>query len=474
MAANEFDLVIVGGGTGGYVAAIRASQLGMRVAVVEKDKLGGTCLHRGCIPSKALLRSAEVHHTVMHSPEFGVEVSDISINFLKIQERKQQIVDQLYKGVQYLMKKGEITVFQGEGRLMGPSIFSPLAGAVSVTRSDGDSEILVPKNLLIATGSRPRMLPGLEADGLSVLTSDEALQLESLPKSFLVVGGGVIGIEWASLLNDLGVDVQIVEFADRILPLEDKEISKEMTRLLKKRNIKVHTGAKVLPETISKNSETVTIQAEKDGSLITLKAEKILVSVGRIANVENIGIENTEVRVNKNVIQVNEHYQTAEKHIYAIGDVIGGLQLAHVASHEGILAVEHMAGLAPHPLDYSKVPKVTYSRPEIASVGWTEEEAKERGNSVKTGIFPFKAIGKALIYGDNDGFVKIVADEKTDDLLGVHMIGPHVSDLIAEGTLAKVLDATPWEIAHTIHPHPSLAEVMGEAALAVDRLAIHT
>jgi dihydrolipoamide dehydrogenase len=446
----------------------------MRVAVVEKDKLGGTCLHRGCIPSKALLRSAEVHHTIMHSPEFGVEVSDISINFLKIQERKQQIVDQLYKGVQYLMKKGEITVFQGEGRLMGPSIFSPQAGAVSVTRADGDSEILVPKNLLIATGSRPRMLPGLEADGLSVLTSDEALQLESLPKSILVVGGGVIGIEWASLLNDLGVDVQIVEFADRILQLEDKEISKEMTRLLKKRNIKVHTSAKVLPETISKNSETVTIQAEKDGSLITLQAGKILVSVGRIANVENIGLENTEVRVDKNVIQVNEHYQTAERHIYAIGDVIGGLQLAHVASHEGILAVEHMAGLAPHPLDYSKVPKVTYSRPEIASVGWTEEEAKERGNSVKTGIFPFKAIGKALIYGDSDGFVKIVADEKTDDLLGVHMIGPHVSDLIAEGTLAKVLDATPWEIAHTIHPHPSLAEVMGEAALAVDRLAIHT
>ncbi|HZG70436.1 MAG TPA: dihydrolipoyl dehydrogenase [Chondromyces sp.] len=474
MAANEFDLVVLGGGTGGYVAAIRASQLGMKVAVVEKGKLGGTCLHRGCIPSKALLRSAEVHHTIIQSSEYGMEVSDISINFLKIQERKQKIVDQLYKGVQYLMKKGNITVFQGEGRLMGPSIFSPQAGAVSVIGVDGDSEILVPKYLLIATGSRPRMLTGLTADGLSVLTSDEALQLESLPKSILVVGGGVIGIEWASLLNDLGVDVQIVEFANRILPLEDDEISKEMTRLLKKRKIQVHTSTKVLPETISKNSETVTIQAEKDGSLITLQAEKVLVSVGRLANIENIGLENTEVRIEKNVIQVNEHYQTAESHIYAIGDVIGGLQLAHVASHEGILAVEHMAGLAPHPIDYNKVPKVTYSRPEIASVGWTEEEAKERGISVKTGIFPFQAIGKALIYGDSDGFVKIVADEKTDDLLGVHMIGPHVSDLIAEAALAKVLDATPWEIAHTIHPHPSLAEIMGEAALAVDRLAIHT
>ncbi|MCG7335053.1 dihydrolipoyl dehydrogenase [Sporosarcina sp. ACRSM] len=473
MGENEFDLVVLGGGTGGYVAAIRASQLGMKVAVVEKDKLGGTCLHRGCIPCKALLRSAEIHHTVRESAEFGVDVSTISINFLQMQERKQKIVDQLHKGVQYLMKKGDIKVFHGEGRIMGASIFSPQTGAVSVTRDDGESEIVVPKNLLIATGSRPRTLAGLEVDGVDVLTSDEALQLQSLPKSMIVVGGGVIGIEWASLLNDLGVDVQIVEFADRILPLEDVDISKEMTKLLKKRKIQVHTGAKVLPETIVKNDETVSIQAEKDGSVMTLEAEKILVSVGRVANVENIGLDNTEVRVEQNVIQINDYYQTAESHIYAIGDVIGGLQLAHVASHEGILAVEHMAGLAPRPMDTTNVPKVTYSRPEIASVGWTEQEAKEKGISVKTGIFPFQAIGKALIYGESDGFVKIVADEKTDDLLGVHMIGPHVSDLIAEGALAKVLDATPWEIAHTIHPHPSLAEIMGEAALAVDGLAIH-
>ncbi|MFB5285275.1 dihydrolipoyl dehydrogenase [Peribacillus sp. Hz7] len=474
MSTNEYDLVVLGGGTGGYVAAIRASQLGMKVAVVEKDKLGGTCLHRGCIPSKALLRSAEVYHTVTQGPEFGVEVSNISINFLKMMERKQKIVDQLHQGVQYLMKKGNITVFQGDGRVLGSSIFSPQAGAVSVMRMDGDSEILVPKNLLIATGSRPRTLTGLEVDGISVITSDEALQLESLPKSILVVGGGVIGIEWASLLNDLGVDVQIVEFADRILPLEDAEISKEMTRLLKKRKIQIHTGAKVLPETFSKDSETVTIQVDKNGGLITLQAEKILVAVGRSANVENIGLENTEVRVEKNVIQVNEYFQTEESHIYAIGDVIGGLQLAHVASHEGILAVEHMAGLAPHPIDYTMVPKVTYSRPEIASVGWTEEEAKHKGFSIKTGLFPFKAIGKALIFGEHDGFVKLVVDEKTDNLLGVHMIGPHVSDLIAEGALAKVLDATPWEIAQTIHPHPSLAEIIGEAALAVERIAIHS
>jgi dihydrolipoamide dehydrogenase len=474
MNANEYDLVVLGGGTGGYVAAIRASQLGLKVAVIEKDKLGGTCLHRGCIASKALLRSAEVFHTVTKSLEFGVEVSGISINFLKMQVRKQTIIDQLYKGVQYLMKKGNITVYQGDGRVMGPSIFSPQAGSVSVTRGDGSSEILVPNYLLIATGSKPRILTGMQIDGEYVLTSEEALALESLPKSMLVIGAGVIGVEWASLLNDLGVQVELVEFADRILPQEDVEISKEMTRLFKKRKIKIHTGVKILPETLIKEGGTVSIQADKNGEVISFHAEKILVSVGRTANVENIGLENTEVKVERNTIQTNEYFQTAENHIYAIGDVIGGLQLAHVAAHEGMIAVEHMAGLSPHPLDYSKVPKVTYSRPEIASIGWTEEEAKKKGYTLKTGVFPFKAIGKALINGEQEGFVKIISDENTDDLLGIHMIGAHVSDLIAEGALAKVLDATPWEIAHTVHAHPSLAEILGEAALAVDGIQIHS
>lgn len=474
MSANEFDLVVLGGGTGGYVAAIRASQLGMKVAVVERDKLGGTCLHRGCIPSKALLRSAEVYHTMTKGNEFGIEVSDLVIHFSKMQERKQKIVDQLHKGVQQLMKKGNITVFHGEGRIMGPSIFSPQAGAVAVTRADGDSEILVPKFLLIATGSKPRTLPGLRIDGEYVLTSDEALQMESLPQSITIVGGGVIGIEWASLLNDLGVNVEIVEFADRILPLEDEEISKEMTRLLKKRKVKIHTGAKVQPDTLMISNGIVSIQAEKKGSVVEIQAEKLLVSVGREANVENIGLDNTEAKVEHGVISVNDHFQTAEPHIYAIGDVIGGLQLAHVASREGIIAVEHMAGLKPPALNYSQVPKVTYSRPEVACVGLHEQEAKEKGYKVKTGVFPFRGIGKALVFGEVDGFVKLVVDEQTNDLLGVHMIGPHVSELIAEGALARVLDATPWEIGHTIHPHPSLSEIMGEAALAVDGKAIHT
>lgn len=472
--SNEYDVVVLGGGTGGYVAAIRASQLGMKVAVVEKDRLGGTCLHRGCIPSKALLRSAEVYHTLKNGAYYGVEAGDIGINFVRMQERKQEIVNQLHKGVQHLMKQGKIDVYEGTGRIMGPSIFSPQAGAVNVEYKNGESEILVPKFVLIATGSRPRTLPGLTIDKETVITSDEALELTELPKSVLIVGGGVIGIEWASLFNDLGVEVEIVEYADRILPLEDEEISKEMTRLLKKRKIKVHTGAKVLPETLARGEGNATIKAEQNGKELVFTAEKILVSVGRQANIEDIGLNNVEAQVENGYIKVNEMFQTGESHIYAIGDVIGGLQLAHVASHEGIVAVEHMAGQKPHPIDYTMVPKCTYSRPEVANVGLTEAEAKAQGYSVKTGKFNFRAIGKALVYGEYDGFVKLVVDEKTNDVLGVHIIGPHVTDLIAEGALARVLDATPWEIAHTIHPHPTLSEIMGEAALAVDGKAIHS
>lgn len=472
--SNEYDVVVLGGGTGGYVAAIRASQLGMRVAVVEKDKLGGTCLHRGCIPSKALLRSAEVYHTLKNGAQYGVEAGDIGINFLRMQERKREIVSQLHKGVQHLMKQGKIDVYEGIGRIMGPSIFSPQAGAITVEYKNGESEILVPKFVLIATGSRPRTLPGLTIDKETVITSDEALELTQLPKSVLIIGGGVIGIEWASLFNDLGVEVEIVEYAKRILPLEDEEISKEMARLLKKRKIKVHTGTKILPETLVYGEGAAIIKAEQNGKEIECRAERILVSVGRQANIEDIGLNNVEADVENGAIKVNEMFQTKEAHIYAIGDVIGGLQLAHVASHEGIVAVEHMAGQHPHPIDYTMVPKCTYSRPEVANVGLTEAEAKAQGYSVKTGKFNFRAIGKALVYGEYDGFVKIVVDEKTDDVLGVHMIGPHVTDLIAEGALARVLDATPWEIAHTIHPHPTLAEIMGEAALAVDGKAIHS
>ncbi|MGQ5206721.1 dihydrolipoyl dehydrogenase [Bacillus subtilis] len=472
--ATEYDVVILGGGTGGYVAAIRAAQLGLKTAVVEKEKLGGTCLHKGCIPSKALLRSAEVYRTAREADQFGVETAGVSLNFEKVQQRKQAVVDKLAAGVNHLMKKGKIDVYTGYGRILGPSIFSPLPGTISVERGNGEeNDMLIPKQVIIATGSRPRMLPGLEADGKSVLTSDEALQMEVLPQSIIIVGGGVIGIEWASMLHDFGVKVTVIEYADRILPTEDLEISKEMESLLKKKGIQFITGAKVLPDTMTKTSDDISIQAEKDGETITYSAEKMLVSIGRQANIEGIGLENTDIVTENGMISVNESCQTKESHIYAIGDVIGGLQLAHVASHEGIIAVEHFAGLNPHPLDPTLVPKCIYSSPEAASVGLTEDEAKANGHNVKIGKFPFMAIGKALVYGESDGFVKIVADRDTDDILGVHMIGPHVTDMISEAGLAKVLDATPWEVGQTIHPHPTLSEAIGEAALAADGKAIH-
>ncbi|MBF0709194.1 dihydrolipoyl dehydrogenase [Alkalihalobacillus hwajinpoensis] len=472
--AEEYDLVIMGGGTGGYVAAIRASQLGLKTAIVEKRELGGTCLHRGCIPSKALLRSAEVYATAKHGEEFGVMAKEIALDFKKVQERKQGIVDQLHKGVQHLMKQGKIDVFEGFGRILGPSIFSPMPGTVSVEMNNGEENaMLIPKNVIVATGSKPRTLPGLEVDGEYVMTSDEALRMESLPSSIIIVGGGVIGIEWASMLVDFGVDVTVVEYADRIVPTEDKDISKEAHKLMKKKGIKLFTGAKVMGDSLTIDNG-VSINAEHEGETKTFTADKMLVSVGREANVKNIGLENTTIEVEKGVIQTNEYYQTKESHIYAIGDVIGGMQLAHVASHEGITAVEHLADQNPEPIDYTMVSSCIYSSPEMASVGLTEDQAKEQGHNVKIGKFPFKAIGKALVFGESDGFVKIVADADNEDLLGVHMIGPHVTDMISEAGLAKVLDAASWEVAHTIHPHPTLSEAIGEAALAVDGKAIHS
>ncbi|MUK87186.1 dihydrolipoyl dehydrogenase [Ornithinibacillus sp. L9] len=470
---KEYDLVVLGGGTGGYVAAIRASQLGMNVAVVEKGKLGGTCLHKGCIPSKALLRSAEVFKQTKEAERFGIETSNIKLNFDKVQDRKQDVVNTLHQGVQGLMKKGKIDVFEGFGRILGPSIFSPMPGTISIEYENGEENtMIVPKNVLVATGSKPKSLPGLEIDGVYVMSSDEALEMEQLPSSIVIVGGGVIGIEWASMLADFGVEVTVIEYLDQILPTEDDMIAKEVEKLLKKKGVTFVKGAKVLPETLQINNG-ISVQAELNGQKESFQAEKMLVSVGREANTSNIGLENTDIVVEKGYIQTNKFYQTKESHIYAIGDVIGGMQLAHVASHEGIVAVEHMANHNPHPINYDQIPTCIYSNPEVASVGLTEKQAKEQGFDIKVGKFPFKAIGKALVYGESDGFVKIIADKQTEDLLGVHMIGPHVTDMISEAGLAKVLDATPWEISQSIHPHPTLSEIMGEAALAVDGLQIH-
>ncbi|MFD1707047.1 dihydrolipoyl dehydrogenase [Siminovitchia sediminis] len=473
--AQEYDLVIIGGGTGGYVAAITASRLGLKTAIVEHEALGGTCLHKGCIPSKALLRSAEVYRTVQQSETFGVEIEKPGLNFTKVQQRKADIVDRLHKGVQFLMKKGKIDVYNGFGRILGPSIFSPLPGTVSVEMADGsDNEILIPKNVIIATGSRSKSLPGLDIDGTYILTSDEALQMEQLPKSMLIIGGGVIGVEWASMLADFGVEVTILEYAEHLLPAEDQEISKELERLFKKKHIQIATKARVLPETFSKRSGLASIDAEINGESKTFSAEQILVSVGREPNSDQIGLQNTEIETENGLIRVNEYYQTKESHIYAIGDVIGGLQLAHVASLEGIKAVEHIAGMNPQPVMNINIPRCVYSSPEIASIGLTEAAATEKGYNIKTGKFSFQSIGKALVSGETDGFVKIISDQKSNDVLGVHMIGPHVTELISEAGLARVLDATPWEIAQTVHPHPSLSEVIGEAALAVDGDAIHS
>lgn len=471
--AQEYDLVVLGGGTGGYVAAIRASKLGLKVAMVEKRELGGTCLHRGCIPSKALLRSAEVYRQTKEADTFGVTTDQPILNFTKVQERKQSIVDTLHKGVQGLMKKGKIDVYEGFGRILGPSIFSPTAGTISVEMNNGEeNEMLIPKNVLIATGSSPKSLPGLEIDGDSVMTSDEALHMEELPESLIIVGGGVIGIEWASMMADFGVEVTVLEYMENILPTEDQDIQKEMLKQMKNKGVNIVTNAKVMAETLEK-SEGVSIQAEVKGETVTYEAGKMLVSVGRSANVKNIGLENTDIIVDNGVIQTNKFYQTKESHIYAIGDVIGGMQLAHVASHEGMIAVEHMSDHNPHPMKHDQVPTCIYSNPEVASVGLTEAQAKEQSFEVKVGKFPFQAIGKALVYGEKDGFVKIIADKETNDLLGVHMVGPHVTDMISEAGLAMVLDATPWEIAESIHPHPTLAEAIGEAAMAVDGNQIH-
>lgn len=471
--AQDYDIVILGGGPGGYVAAIRAAQLGFKTAIVEKDKLGGTCLHKGCIPTKALLRSAEVYRTAKSSEEFGVLANEVSLNLSKVQERKDKIVSQLHNGVQHLMKKGKIDIYKGIGRILGPSIFSPLPGTISVEMNNGtENEMLVPKNIIVATGSRPKALPGLEADGHFVMTSDEALEMAELPKSILIIGGGVIGVEWASMLSDFDVDVTILEFADRLIPTEDKEISKEMQRLLKKRGVKIVTSAKVQPDTLRKG-EGITISAEMKGEIKEYSAEKLLISVGRQANIEGIGLENTDIQMDKGFIKTNDYFQTNESHIYAIGDCIGGIQLAHVASHEGISAVEHIANQQPHPMNYTHIPSCIYSYPEVAKVGLTEEEAIKQGYQIKTGKFSFRAIGKALVFGETDGFVKMIVDESTNDLLGVHMIGPHVTELISEAGLARVLDATPWEIAQTIHPHPSLSEAVGEAAMLIEGKAIH-
>ncbi|OWA37075.1 dihydrolipoyl dehydrogenase [Saccharibacillus sp. O16] len=467
------DVAVLGGGTGGYVAAIKAAQLGKDVIIIEREKLGGTCLHKGCIPTKSLLRSAEVYSLLQDAEAYGVETAGTFLAFPKVQERKRGIVDKLYQGVQYLMRKNKIKVIQGSGRIIGPSIFSPRSGAVAVELPDGEMETIVPQNLIIATGSRPRAIPGLEPDGEFILTSDDAVELEKLPESMLIVGGGVIGLEWASMLSDFDVKITVVELADQILPGEDEEVARELTRALTKRGIEIHTGVELKTETYSADKKGISISAVYQGEERVLTASQMLLSVGRAANVEGIGLENTDIRVVNGFIGVNDHFQTGESHIYAIGDCIGGLQLAHAASHEGIEAALHLAGQPGHGYDPDFVPRCVYTHPQVGSVGLTEKKARELGRTVKSAKVPFSAIGKALVEGHAEGFAKVVADVETGDLVGVQIIGPQATELIAEAALAKVLDATPWEVGSMVHAHPTLSEVLGEAMLAIDGHAIN-
>ena len=467
---KQVDVAILGGGTGGYIAAIAASQAGKKVVVIEREKLGGTCLHRGCIPSKALLRSAELYRQAQNSSTFGIEIEGVKLNFERVQSRKQEVVEQLHRGVQFLMRKHHIEVIHGNGRVMGPSIFSPKSGSVAVECDNGEAVTLVPKQLIIATGSRPRALPGLQVDGTYVVTTDEALEWTALPRRVAIVGGGVIGMEWASMLVDFGVEVDVIEAASHIVPQEDEDTSRELERQLKKRGARIHTQAKIQPEEIHVDEAAgeVHLLVEVGGETSSIIADKLLVCIGRQANIENIGLENAGIESADGFIRVNEWMQTNEPHIYAIGDVIGGLQLAHAASTEALAAVSHFNGQAAISLDHRRIPRCIYSMPEAASIGWTEKEARAAGMDIQVSKMPFQAIGKAIVHGETDGFVKVIADAKSNDLLGVHIVGPHATELIGEAAVAKWLDATPWEMGHVIHPHPSLSEIMGEAMLAME------
>ena len=468
MAEEKIDVLFLGGGTGGYEAAIRAAQSGLKTAVVEKEKVGGVCLHKGCIPSKALLRTAELAATLREAEEFGIKAGIPEVDFGRAQERKQKIVDQLYRGVQGLLKRAGVQVYEGVGTLMPPSIFAP-AGAVSVERPDGERELLSPDYIVIATGSSARELPGLPFNGKTVISSDHALEMGKLPKDVIIVGAGAIGCEWASLFNDLGVKVQLVEALPRLLPLEDKDISDQLQRLFTRRGIECYPGHSVDTASFQAKGGRASIEVEGKDGRKTLTAATILVAIGRKANSEGLGLENFDkVQMERGYIKVDHQMRTGDPRIFAIGDVIGGLQLAHVAVHEGITAVEAILGENPHGLDYSRMPRCTYTRPEVASVGITEEQAKEQGHQVKVGKFFFKANGKALIYGEENGIAKLVADQETGDLLGMHIIGPHATDLIAEGTLALEFDGSLYDLQEVVHAHPTLYEILNDAALAAD------
>ncbi|MGP1395755.1 MAG: dihydrolipoyl dehydrogenase [Inquilinaceae bacterium] len=464
MAETKFDVIVIGTGPGGYVTAIRASQLGMKAAVVERESLGGICLNWGCIPTKALLRSSEINHILHRLDEFGFAAKDISFDLKKVVQRSRKVAGQLSGGVKHLMKKNKVTVFDGHGRLAGK-------GKVSVEK-DGQSTTLEAKHIILATGARARTLPGIEPDGKSIWTYREAMVPEAMPKSLLVIGSGAIGIEFASFYRSMGAEVTVVEVLDRVLPVEDADISAFARKAFEKQGIKIMTEAKVQKAVPGSGGVACTI--EQGGKTQELTVEKVILAVGITGNIEDIGLDGTGVKTDRGHIVTDEWMATGEPGVYAIGDVVGAPWLAHKASHEGVLCIERIAGVkGVHPLDVSNVPGCTYCTPQVASVGLTEAKAKEAGHKVKVGRFPFIGNGKAIALGEPDGMIKTVFDEKTGELLGAHMVGAEVTELIQGYVIAKTLETTEAELMHTIFPHPTISEAMHESVLDAYGKVIH-
>lgn len=462
---NSYDVVVIGSGPGGYVAAIRAAHLGKKVAIVEKDsKLGGTCLLRGCIPTKALLHSADLLRDVQTAREHGIVVDNVSVDFAGVQKSREKIVLKSAAGVAYLMKQNKIDVINGVGRLKD-------AQTVEVETASG-KQSLNTKFIILATGSVPRAVPTLPIDKKRLVSSDEILELASPPKSLLVLGAGAVGVEFASVYSRFGTECTLVEMMDRVLPIEDEEVSLELEKALKKRSIKVFTSTKLEKAEVTAKGVRCTLASKNETQ--TVEVEMVLVAIGRAPVTANLGLEKVGIKIDKGgFVEVDGTMRTAVPHIYAIGDIVRTPQLAHVASAEGILAVDHLCGKSVHPLNYLHTPSATYCDPEVASIGLSEKKAKDAGYTVKTGKFPFSAMGKARILGQTEGFVKIVSDAKYDEILGIHIIGPRATDLIAEACVAMRLESTTEELAHTIHAHPTLPETIMEAAHAAMGRAIH-
>ncbi len=465
MAETSFDIVVLGGGPGGYVAAIRAAQLGMKTALVERENLGGICLNWGCIPTKALLRASEIHHLLHHLDQFGFSARDISYDAKKLVARSRAVAKQLSNGVGFLMRKNKVSVFDGAGRLAGK-------GKIAVAKDAKPVADLAAPHIVLATGARARSLPGLEPDGKLVWTYREAMVPAAIPKSLLVVGSGAIGMEFASFYRDMGADVTVVEVLDRVLPVEDEEISAFARKSFEKQGIKIHTAATV--KSLKRGRDNVSAQVEAAGKTFEVSVERVILAVGIVGNVEEVGLEGTGVKVEKSHIVVDEWLCTGEPGVCALGDVVGPPWLAHKAMHEGVICVEHIAGINDvHPLDTKNIPACTYCRPQIASVGLTEKAAREAGHEVKTGHFPFIGNGKAIALGEPEGMVKTVFDGKTGELLGAHMIGAEVTELIQGYAIAKTLETTEAELMRTIFPHPTISETMHESVLDAFGRAIH-